>query len=129
MNVGDVVKLQKQDVNVVKCEKCGALMVNLDEKDLAVGDLKILKDLGLRVSNPRTTNQLCLKCEIEVEEPVSNRSKVNDYFEDEEHHEDSGFFSGGLFGGFGGFGGGGGDIGSFGGGGGSFGGGGASGSW
>lgn len=107
---------------VEKCEKCGKQMINVDAKDIKVGDLDHLKREGLLVSNAETKELICLNCEA-PNEVGSWLSSDND-----DDDDDSSFFIGGSFGrigggGFGGFGGGGG-FGGFGGGG--FGGGGAS---
>ena len=124
-NIGDVIELQKQNVEVVKCEQCGSLMVNVKPKEVEKGDLITLKRLSLTLTNPATKDQICLKCEIiREEEEHTFKKKVNDFFSGSSHdddHSDSGFFGGGSSGGFGG------GFGGFGGGG--FSGGGASGSW
>jgi len=125
MNVGDKIKLTNQEVEIVECKSCKHQMVNLDVDQLAPGDLVILKEGGVYISNPETTDEICVNCEHKT-----LGRKIADFFEsEEEDDDDSDFFSpsGGFHGssssgGFGGFSGG-----SFGGfGGGSFGGGGAS---
>lgn len=120
MEVGDKIQLKNQEVEVEDCEKCGHKMVNLDAEQLAPGDLTTLKNAGVRISNPETSDPICISCEADTW-----GHKLNHWFEDDNNNnDDSGFFggsSGGLFGG-GGFGGG---FGGFGGG--SFSGGGASG--
>lgn len=115
--LGKIIQLTNQQVEVVKCETCGALMANIDAKELKPGDLKTLKLAGVHISNPDTTDPICLECD--VEEHPSFREKVNDYYnrdndDDDDDNDDSSLFHGGgsFGGGFGGFGGG-----SFGGGG------------
>jgi uncharacterized membrane protein YgcG len=107
--VGDIINLQRQDVEVEECEKCGHLMVNIDEDELRQGDLIILKRKGVRISNPNTEDLICVDCEFT--EPESFGSKVSSWFDDDDDDDDSGFFGGGssssFGGGFGGFGGGG----------------------
>lgn len=117
---GDKIQLAKQEVEVEQCRECSKLMVNLDADQLAPGDLTLLKNSGVRISNPDTDKAVCISCEYQT-----FGRKVADFFEDEEDDDDdSSLFSGGVFGGShlggGGFGG----FGGFGGGG--FGGGGAS---
>lgn len=125
--LGDIVDLQGQKQEVVKCIETGVLMLNIDADQLKTGDLSFIKKLGLTISNPETEKAVALG----VEYKTLGR-KLADWFEsDSDDDDDSGFFSsavgGAALGGFlgsrssGGFGG------SFGGfGGGSFGGGGAS---
>ena len=109
--VGDIINLQRQDVEVEECEKCGHLMVNIDEDELRQGDLIILKRKGVRISNPNTEDLICVDCEFT--EPESFGSKVSSWFDDDDDDDDSDFFSspstfgGRSSGGFGGFGGGG----------------------
>lgn len=122
---GDVIELQKQDVKVVSCDSCGALMVNVKARDIEKGDFLTLKRLGLTLTNPNTKDQICLNCEIKREEVErQEKRKANTYFTtpSTHHHDDdddshSSFGGGFSLGGFGGFGGG------------SFSGGGATGSW
>jgi len=123
LSVGDEVKFDadREPIEIVACDKCSHLMVNIDKDDLKPGDLQKLKQIGVRISNPETEEPVCLSCDIDTW-----GRKLNSWFEDDDNDDDSGFFSsgssglGGLFGG-GSFGGG---FGGFGGG--SFGGGGAS---
>jgi uncharacterized membrane protein YgcG len=123
MRAGEKVLLKNQEVRVICCDRCGALMVNIDQKELALGDLDILKKAGLRISNPATNDPICIKCEIQREEEEHTlKRKVNNYMDDDDtSSNDSHFFSGGSSGSFGG------GFGGFGGG--MFSGGGASGSW
>lgn len=117
--VGDIIVLVNQNVEVIECEKCDALMVNIDADEIVEGDLKLLKQADIRISNPDTKDKICLECE--VDERPSFREKVRDYYKHDDD-DDSHLFHGGSFGGGGGgFGGG---WGGFGGG--SFSGGGAS---
>ena len=114
--VGDIITLQRQDVEVEECDDCGNLMVNLDADELRPGDLVILKRKGVRVSNPETEDLICAECEFE--KPESFGRKLSNWFEDDDDDDDSSFFHtttthstpvfGGSsgFGGFGGFGGG-----------------------
>lgn len=110
--LGDTVELQEQSVKVVGCDDCSYLMVNIDADQVAEGDLLTLKQLGLRLSNPETKEEICLNCEVPKRQNF--RDKVNDWFNtpSKDDDTDSGFFSGGVFGGrsssggFGGFGGG-----------------------
>lgn len=123
MKTGDIIKLNRQEVTVIECEHCGALMVNLDQKDLFPGDLYTLRAAGVRISNPSTKDAICIDCEIRREDIEHTfKRRVSDYYKAPSHHDDSSFFGGGSFGG-----GGGGGFGGFGGGG--FSGGGASGGW
>ena len=125
--LGDMIQLKNQEVEVVQCEKCEALMVNIDQKQLALGDIDILKRAGVRLSNPETEDAICLHCEIDREESEHTfKRKLKSYMDEDDdssssHHSDDSFFGGGSFGG---------GLGGFGGfGGGSFSGGGASGGW
>ncbi len=115
MNEGDKIQLKNQEVEVVKCEKCDSLMVNLDADQLAPGDLVILKKAGVRISNPETEDPICIKCE-----GLTFGQRLSRWFESDNEKDDdndSDFFtpggsfgggrSSGGFGGFGGFGGGG----------------------
>lgn len=113
---GDKIDLIGQRVVVEKCRDCGALMVNLDAKQLQRGDLTTLKKVGVRISNPETDKPICLNCEFETW-----GERLNRWFEeDDDDDDDSSFFGGigggtssgslfggGSFSGFGGFGGGG----------------------
>jgi len=116
MQVGDKIELQKQDVEVIKCEDCGALMVNIDADEIQAGDLKTLKRKGVRISNPETEKPICLKCEFNK---VPFGQRLSKWF-DSDDDDDNSFFSppsrtsrrssstfggssgGGGFGGFGG---------------------------
>ena len=109
--IGDIIELQKQDVEVKKCEKCEALMVNVNPKEVEKGDLVTLKRLELRLTNPATKDPICINCEIKREEEEHTfKRKVNDFFTpsspSHSSDDDSSFFGGGSFGGggFGGFG-------------------------
>jgi hypothetical protein len=113
--VGDTIQLAEQEVEVIECEECGELMVNIDESQLKVGDLKLLKQEGVRVSNPNTEDDVCIDCEIEREDKEHDfKRKVSSYYKSSDdddssfHHSSpsSGGFSFGGGGGFGGFGGG-----------------------
>ncbi len=117
------IQLKNQKVEVVKCDKCGKDMVNVDAKQLAPGDLSILKKAGVSISNPETTDNVCVNCEYK---PTlghrlanffgTNNDDEGDENESDDNDDDSSFFggfggeseesSGGGFGGFGGFGGG-----------------------
>src|SRR3972149_3090810 len=113
---GDTIELQKQDVEVIKCDDCGSLMVNIDADQVQEGDLKTLKRKGVRLSNPETEDHICLKCEVTKRKTL--RESLSSWFDDEDDDDDSSFFStpsisstpifGGskIGGGFGGFGGG-----------------------
>lgn len=124
--LGDKIELHKQTVEVVKCERCEDLMVNIDANELQLGDLTILKSEGVKISNPETDDPICINCEYRT-----FGRKLADWFDTttEDDDDDSSFFSsrpsssGSLFGGSIGLGGFGGGFGGFGGGG--FGGGGA----
>lgn len=119
-NEGDKIQLKNQEVLVEKCKECNSLMVNLDANQLAPGDLTLLKQAGLVVSNPDTDKLVCIKCEYK-----SLGRKISEFFESDDD-DDSSFFSSGSFGGGFRTGGGGGGFGGFGGfGGGGFGGAGA----
>lgn len=140
VKLGDSIVLNNQTQEVVASEKSGKLMLNIDADQLAPGDLKYIKTLGLTISNPDTSAAVALGEDYEDD---SFGHKVAKYFEgsddsdddkedddNDDDDDDSSFFhsSSGMFGGsssFGGFSGGG--FGGFGGG--SFGGGGASGSF
>lgn len=110
----DKIQLKNQTVEVMKCKECECLMVNIDADQLQLGDLSILKSNGVRISNPETTNPVCVNCEVKT-----FSRKVADWFEKDDDDDDSSFFSstpssnGSLFGGSSSFGG----FGSFGGGG------------
>lgn len=127
VELGDKIVLTKQERDVVACQETGVKMLNIDADELAPGDLKFIKALGLTISNPSTDKPVALGVDFQ-EDTWGHR--VKRYFEDDED-DDSGFFGsttgaflGGLgSSGFGSFGGGGG-FGGFGGG--SFSGGGAS---
>lgn len=114
--IGDKIQLANQLVEVVQCENCNKLMVNLDNEELQPGDLVILKRQRLQISNPNTKNHVCINCEVK-----GFWDRVNNFLEtDDDDEDDSGFFSSSpSIGGFGGFGGGfgGGGFGGFGGGG------------
>ena len=94
--VGDEIKLKKQTVKVVQCEKCGAHMVNIDRQEIGLGDLFMLRYFGLMISNPDTKDPVCLNCEIEREnyEHIFKRN-VNDYLKKphKEEDDDSSFFN------------------------------------
>lgn len=126
--VGDMVNLQKlAELDVVRCEKTGVPMLNIDADQIELGDLAFIKKLGLTISNPDTDKPVALGVDY-IEE--SWGKKINDFLTtDDDDDDDSSFFSstGGFLGGVGssGFGGSfGGGFGGFGGG--SFSGGGAS---
>jgi len=114
--IGDVINLQRQNVIVEKCEKCGDLMVNLDADELRPGDLITLKMRGVKISNPETTDLVCVKCEYPTKQKETFGEKMSRWFDESDDDNDSSFFgsggfsggsSSGGFGGFGGFGGGG----------------------
>jgi uncharacterized membrane protein YgcG len=88
--VGDLIELQKQNVEVIKCNDCGHLMVNIDADQIAPGDLVTLKRLGLRLSNPETKEAICLNCE--VPKKPTFRDKLDKWFEDKNEDDDSDFF-------------------------------------
>lgn len=122
--LGDEIQLTNQTQKVVKCQESGVKMLNIDADQLALGDLKFIKKIGLTISNPETDKPIALG----VEYKTFGR-KLADWFDTEDtddDDDDNSFFSstpsssGSLFGGSGGFGG----FGGFGGG--SFSGGGAS---
>ena len=114
---------------ILPCEKCGEQMVNLDAHDILPGALVQLKGIGVLVSNPGTTENICIHCD--VEHRPSKRKALSRWYHSTSN-DDSPFFGGYSGGGSssesasgGGFGSGG--FGGFGGGG--FSGGGASGGW
>ena len=86
-NKGDKIELAHQEVEVVECENCNHLMVNIDADQLHPGDLTKLKGEGVRISNPDTEKPYCLNCE----QKTFGR-KVADFFESDDD-DDSGFFS------------------------------------
>lgn len=86
LSVGDYISLQKEDLEIVRCEECSHLMVNVDEVDLRPGDFNVLKRKGIRVSNPDTTDEICSHCE----EP---RSHVSSWWDDNDDDDDSNFFN------------------------------------
>lgn len=111
--VGDIITLQRQDVEVVECDECDHLMVNLDEDELRPGDLVILKRKGVRISNPHTEEEICVDCQYHsTASAVAGYglgTALSDWFDNDDDDDDSGFFggsTGGFGGGFGGFGGG-----------------------
>ena len=102
--LGDTIQLASQEVEVVACEDCDALMVNIDESELEPGDMKTLKQNGVRISNPHTDDAICIKCEIEREDAENDfKRKVNDYFEpkseEKKDDDDDHLFGGNGFGG------------------------------
>lgn len=108
----EYVTLQKQNLDIVKCEDCGEKMVNIDADKLVAGDLATLKRLNILVSNPNTNEQICVHCEVKKPKPSQS---VSDWYKSPSH-DDSSFWGGGsigggssinIGGGFGGFGGGG----------------------
>lgn len=110
---GNIITLQRQDVEVKQCEKCNQLMVNLDEDEVRSGDLVTLKRKGVRLSNPHTKEVLCINCELNKEDK-SFMGKVANWFDDDDDEDDTSLFvprvpastpstsSGLSFGGFGG---------------------------
>ena len=114
-SLGDIIDLRNQiNLEVVKCEETGVLMVNIDADQLAPGDLSFIKSLGLTISNPNTDKPVALGVDFEEE---TFGSKVKKWF-DSDDDDDSDFFSFPSFGGgssFGGFSGGGFSGSSFGG--------------
>ena len=127
----DKIQLKNQEVEVTKCDTCGRKMVNVDASQLAPGDLTTLKKAGVSISNPDTTDNICVSCEYK---PTlghrlakffgtdSDEDSDDDSSDDDSDDDDSSFFGGyssgddddssssiggGSFGGFGGFGGGG----------------------
>lgn len=119
---GDKIQLKGQEVEIVKCQECEALMVNLDVDQLQPGDLTTLKKSKVRISNPETEKPVCISCEYQT-----FGRRLSDWFDNvgtfaagaaigsmssNDDDDDSSFFGGrggfgGGFGGFGGFGGGG----------------------
>jgi uncharacterized membrane protein YgcG len=111
INEGDTIQLANQEVEVIKCNECDHLMVNIDADQLSPGDLTLLKSYRVRISNPTTEDEVCVNCD-----PVERTSfveKLGSWFDDDDDDDDSGFFSspsssssgsfgGGSFGGFGG---------------------------
>lgn len=140
IKLGDIVVLQKQELEVVACEETSVLMLNIDADQLAPGDLTFIKKLGLTISNPDTEKPIALGVDFEADTfgshlagwlggaalgaALGDDSYSSDSSDDDDD-DDSSFFSGGSFGGSSSFGGFGGGFGGFGGG--SFSGGGASG--
>ena len=126
IELGDKVQLAKQTQDVIACQETGVKMLNIDAKELAPGDLKFIKSLGLTISNPDTDKPVALGVDYVPEsfghklakffesDTTDNDDDTEDDNDDDSFssHNDSGFFSsGGLFGGgfsggFGGFGGG-----------------------
>lgn len=116
--LGDILLLNGQEQEVVKCIKTGVNMVNVDADEIRLGDLRFIKKLGLTISNPDTDKPVALGVDY-IEGSFGER--VKEYFErepsDDDDDDDSDFFSdiagafsGGSFGGgssFGGFSGGG----------------------
>lgn len=114
--LGDTIELVNQTVEVVDCDECDHLMVNIDADEIRPGDLLTLKRAGLRLSNPETEEEICLNCEYN--KPTFGQ-KLSSWFEssNDDNNDDSFFhstpsistpsFGGSSFGeGFGGFGGG-----------------------
>lgn len=124
--LGDIVGLESQVQDVVKCQESGVLMLNIDADELKPGDLSFIKSLGLTISDPETLEPVALGVEVARK---SLGRRLSEWI-DSDDTDDSSFFSstpsrsGSVFGGSSGFGGFGGGFGGFGGG--SFGGGGAS---
>ncbi len=113
--LGDTIELAQEDVEVVACDDCSHLMVNIDADQITRGDLLILKRAGVRLSNPETQEHICLNCEYN--KPTFGQ-KLRDWFDDQNDDDDTPFFvptptvsspsfgGSSSFGGFGGFGGG-----------------------
>lgn len=58
--VGDIVELRSQTQEVVTCQETGVKMLNVDLADLKRGDMVFMKELGLAISNPDTTDPVAL---------------------------------------------------------------------
>lgn len=132
VKLGDKVTLKHQTQEVVACQETGVKMLNIDANELAPGDLKYIKSMGLTISNPDTDKPVALGVDYT---PDSWGHRIKHYLESDDtgdNSDDDSAFFGGLAGAFlgGGSSWGGGGVssgGGFGGfGGGSFGGGGAS---
>lgn len=118
--LGDIVHLQNQEQEVVKCQETGVLMLNIDADEIAPGDLAFIKKLGLTISNPDTDKPVALGVDYEENTfghklatflggaAVGALADSDDYDDVSDSDDDDSFFSGGSFGGgssFGGFGG------------------------
>jgi len=99
---GDFIQLQEQRVEVIECEKCHALMVNIDAEEIRSGDLVLLKAEKVRISNPATKDAVCIHCEIDREDTEHSFKRSVKKWYDSDSNDDSSFHSGGGFGGFGG---------------------------
>lgn len=102
--LGDVVQLKNQEQTVVACEETKVKMLNIDANQLAPGDLKFIKAIGLTISNPDTDKPVALGVDYT---PGSWGERIKDWFEkkkevmasssgddeDEDDDDDSSFFS------------------------------------
>ena len=85
---GDMVELQNQTQEVVRCQESDVLMLNIDADQLRTGDLTFIKALGLTISNPETEDPIALG--VEVRKQFGR--KLADWFESD-NDNDSDFFS------------------------------------
>lgn len=93
--LGSIVELRGQDCEVVACQETGVLMLNIDADELAPGDLKFIKRLGLTISNPETDEPIALGVELKKEttvaEAVATYLSTRSY-DDDDDDDDSSFF-------------------------------------
>jgi len=111
MEKGDFIKLARQTVEIVGCERCSHHMVNIDKKELQIGDLSTLKKARVRISDPDTTDPLCLDCGAETlagklidwwNRPVEDDDDDSSWFTSSGSSSGGSFLGGGSLGGFGG---------------------------
>lgn len=112
VELGDIVHLQRQEKEVVACEKTGVLMLNIDANELAQGDLAFIKKLGLTISNPDTDAPVAIGVDYNpdtfgesVAAYLGGSSFATDEDEDEEEddeddhdHDDDSFLFGSVAG-------------------------------
>lgn len=65
--IGDTVNLTHQKQEVVACSETGVPMVNIDADQLAPGDLRFIKALGLTISNPSTERPVAIGVDFKPE--------------------------------------------------------------
>lgn len=86
------IPLQALDADIIRCQDCNHKMVNLDKKDIYPGDLRVLKRLNIRVSNPETDDPICSHCE--AEDSLVSKWYDSDYDNDSDLFNWSGMLSG-----------------------------------
>lgn len=94
--VGDIVSLQSlHNLEVVKCERTGVPMLNIDANQIKKGDLNFIKALGLTISNPDTDRPIALGVDYE---DGSWGHRISQFLSSPSSDDDDGsFFSGSSF--------------------------------